>query len=93
MGTRTVEMKKISSHKKATTGSSTPKNFVKGLGRGAQKPSEVADRECGNVLIGTAPADTHMYTFVYGKGSKRTSETRHMTPAQAEAHKSNLERA
>ena len=88
-----VEMKKISSHKKATTGSSTTKNFIKGIGRGAQKSVNVADKECGGVLIGTAPAGAHQYVFVYGKGSKRTSETRHMTTAQAESHKSYLEKA
>ena len=32
-----------------------------------------------------------MYTFVYGKGSKRVSETRHMTEAQAKQHKAYLE--
>ena len=32
-----------------------------------------------------------MYTFVYGKGSKRKSETRHMTESQAKQHKSYLE--
>ena len=88
-----VEMRKISSHKKATTGSATAKNFIKGLGRGAQQSTQVEDKECGGVIIGTAPAGTHQYVFVYGKGSKRTSETRHMTEAQAEAHKSNLEKA
>jgi hypothetical protein len=32
-----------------------------------------------------------MYTFVYGTGSKRKSETRHMTETQAKAHKLMLE--
>ena len=34
-----------------------------------------------------------MYTFVYGKGSKRVSETKHMTEQQADAYKSQLEKA
>jgi len=31
------------------------------------------------------------YVFVYGKGSKRVSETRHMTASQADAYKAQLE--
>ena len=32
----------------------------------------------------------HEYVFITGKGTKRTSETRHMTEAQATAHKKAL---
>jgi len=32
-----------------------------------------------------------MYTFVTGTGSKKRSITKHMTPAQAEAHKNQLQ--
>ena len=35
--------------------------------------------------------DGGMYTFVYGTGSNRVSETRHMTEQQAKLHKSQLE--
>lgn len=36
-------------------------------------------------------AGAGMYTFVYGTGSKRTSETRHMTEQQAHEYKKQLE--
>lgn len=32
----------------------------------------------------------HQYVFIIGEGSNRSSETRHMTEAQARAHKSKL---
>ena len=35
--------------------------------------------------------DGGMYTFVYGKGSKKVSETRHMTEQQATNYKKQLE--
>ena len=38
-----------------------------------------------NKLVGTQPIC--MYTFVVGAGKKTTSETRHMTEAQAAMHK------
>lgn len=31
------------------------------------------------------------YVFIYGKGNKRVSETRHMTEVQANSYKSKLE--
>ena len=32
-----------------------------------------------------------MYTFVIGEGSKKRTETKHMTPAQADAYKNQLQ--
>ena len=32
-----------------------------------------------------------MYTFVSGTGSKKKTETKHMTPGQAEAYKTQLQ--
>jgi hypothetical protein len=34
-----------------------------------------------------------MYTFVYGKGSKRVSETKHCSESQAKSYKEYLEKA
>jgi hypothetical protein len=34
-----------------------------------------------------------MYTFVYGKGSSKVSETRHCSEAQAKSYKEQLEKA
>lgn len=34
-----------------------------------------------------------MYTFVYGKGNKRVSETKHMSSVQADNYKQQLEKA
>jgi hypothetical protein len=33
-----------------------------------------------------------MYTFVYGKGSNRKSETKHLSESQAKVYKQNLEK-
>jgi len=38
-------------------------------------------------------AGNGMYTFVYGLGSKRVSETKHCSPEGAKAYKSQLEKA
>ena len=40
-----------------------------------------------NVVAGNG-----MYVFIYGQGTKRKSETRHMSAAQAEAYKKQLEK-
>ena len=32
-----------------------------------------------------------MYTFIIGEGAKKRSETKHMTPAQADAYKQQLQ--
>ena len=34
-----------------------------------------------------------MYTFVYGKGNRKVSETKHMSEVQASNYKSQLEKA
>lgn len=34
-----------------------------------------------------------MYTFVYGNGSKKVSETRHMSESQANSYQEQLEKA
>jgi hypothetical protein len=47
----------------------------------------------GNTMTTHITKGQGMYTFVYGKGANRVSETKHCSEAQAEAYKEQLEKA
>ena len=47
----------------------------------------------GDSLSTKIVAGQGMYTFVYGTGSKKVSETKHCSDGQADAYKEQLEKA
>lgn len=47
----------------------------------------------GNQTTTTITEGQGMYTFVYGKGANRVSETKHCSEAQADAYQKQLEAA
>jgi hypothetical protein len=64
---------------------STAKKSVKGIPVKAENGNVTYTK---NVIEGNG-----MYVFVYGNGSKRKSETKHMSESQARIYKEQLERA
>lgn len=80
-----VEITSTSKHTKTRKGSKSEKGTI--ASRGGKS------LECGDIQIGATNLGHAQYTIVYGKGSKRKSETLHCSEEQIQNYKKQLEKA